>query len=695
LVKIIEQVTAPMVRASYVMIVLLLLEPTARADGPAATEAYGLWVGKCHVGGQDVFVRLQLQDEGGRMGGTAFSRQLRIRIAPVSGAAAGAGRLALSFDTPGGAVRLSCELRGDRLEGTVERGGATGACAFRRQRAMDAVAFDAFRGDYQLAPDRVVFVWGRYEWGEAMFLTDGDLRVQILPTGPRDFLADDLRTIRFEVDPNGTVVAAIITQPGEEPRRAPRVLLYDQEPVTFANGDVRLAGVLMLPSGPGPHPALVLVHGSGNGTRGQYAPEADRFARHGIAVLAFDKRGCGQSTGNWRRADFDDLAGDVLAAVRHLRVHSRIRGDRIGLWGISQAGWVIPLAASRSEDVAFIVPISGAAVTPAEQELWRQRQNLQSLGVPERFIDLERKAAALGYDWQRENRLGRMPIPQPFADDQLNMFHDAPAVLRRVRQPVLAILGGLDTLTPPHESAAIWAGVLRGRGNDDYSVRLFPRGLHGLQEGSTTGSRLEPLPAVRWVAGYFDTMVRWVHHHAGGPEFPEARRVDIDADVIPVESRGIDHVSWYGSGAVHPWLLLLSLVVFTSAVVIAPAATVWRRLRRVGEAPTTVSLRTQWLAALLGLLNVGIMVAMTYVLYQLVMAVPHPVITRLGLIWNGLATATWLSLVLVVLVCRGCLAAWRDGWWSWAGRAYYTLVALAAVAWVPFVVYWDLARPTW
>jgi pimeloyl-ACP methyl ester carboxylesterase len=677
------------------MTVFLVLALPAQTDGPASTDPYGVWVGHCHVGGKDVFVRLQLRDEGGRTGGTAFSRLLGIRNAPVSGAPADAGRLDVSFPTRDGTVRLSCELREGRLEGTAECGGSTGHCAFRRRQEMDAATFDAFRGDYQLAADRVALVCGHFDWGDRMFLDDGELRVEIVPTGPREFLADDLRTIRFEVDESGAVVAAAIARPGEEPRRAPRVRLYEQEPVTFANGDVRLAGVLLLPPGPGPHPALVFVHGSGNGTRGQYPTEADWFARHGIAVLAFDKRGCGESTGDWRQADFGELADDVLAAVRHLRGDSRIRGDKIGLWGVSQAGWVIPLAASRSDDVAFIVPISGGAVTPAEQELWRQRQNLEFLGVPERFIDLARQVAAVGFDWERENRLGHMPIPQPFEDQRLNMFHDAPAVLRRVRQPVLAIFGGLDTLTPPHESAAIWADALRRRGNDDYSVRLFPRGSHGLWDGGKTGSPLELFPELRWVPGYFDTMVKWVHHHAGGPDFPEARRVDVDADAIPVESRGMFHLSWYGSGTTQPCLLLVFLAVFGSAVLVAPVAAVWRRLRRGKEAPPPGSRRTPWLAALLGLLNVGIMSAMTYVLYQLVMAVPHPVITRLGLIWNGLAAATWLSLVLVVLVCRGCVAAWRYSWWSRAGRVYYTLVALAAVAWVPFVVYWDLARPTW
>jgi hypothetical protein len=264
-----------------------------------------------------------------------------------------------------------------------------------------------------------------------------------------------------------------------------------------------------------------------------------------------------------------------------------------------------------------------------------------------------------------------------------------------VRQPVLAIFGGLDTLTPPRESAAIWADALREGGNLDYSVRLFPRGSHGLWDGHKTGSPLETFRELRWVPGYFDTMVKWVHHHSGGPTFAQARQVDVDADDIPVESRGMAQVSWYGSGAVQPWYLVLYLVIPASAVLAAPAGWLWRRLRYGRSAREDGPRRTQWLAALLGVLNIGIISAMTYVLYQLVMAAPHPVITRLGLIWNALAAATWLSLVLVVLVCVGCVAAWRHGWWSRMGRVYYTVVALAGVGWVPFVVYWELARPAW
>jgi hypothetical protein len=93
-------------------------------------------------------------------------------------------------------------------------------------------------------------------------------------------------------------------------------------------------------------------------------------------------------------------------------------------------------------------------------------------------------------------------------------------------------------------------------------------------------------------------------------------------------------------------------------------------------------------------LNLGIMSAMTYVLYQLVMARPHPLLPHLGLVWNTLAAATWLSLVLIVVIIRDCLVAWGQGAWSRIGRVFYSLVAVAGLLWIPFAWYWDLLRPT-
>jgi dienelactone hydrolase len=680
-------------RLTCVLAVVAVFEGPARPDEPASSALDGVWGGRCRIDKNDalVYIRLKVQTSGT----TALVESPKLGVQRLAAEVQASGEhVELSFPIARDTVRLRCRLRDGVLVGTTAGDGWTGDCALRRRHDLDAAAFAAFRGNYQMSSDRVLYVGG-YESVPYRFLTDGDRRCVLMAVGPREFLVDDLRTLRFERDDHGGAVAAIVAEAGQPDVRAPRVRLYTEEPVTFASGEVRLAGTLRVPMTAGPHPAVVFVHGSGPGPREHSARDADRFARSGIASLAFDKRGSGASTGDWRQADFDVLVEDILAAVHHLRGDPRIRADKVGLFGISQAGWIIPLAATRSADVAFIVPVSGAAVMPAEQELWRQRQNLEFLGVPERYIALERQAAAMVYDWQRRHQLGSMPLPDPFTDDALNMFHDAPGVLRAVRQPVLAIFGGKDTLTPTHESAALWANALREGGNTDYSVRLFPNGTHGLEEAGRTGSPLEMLVEPRWVASYFDTVVRWIHHHAGGPAFAAARQVDADPDAVPLQARGMHELSWFGSGAVQPWQLLGSLLVFASAVLTLPAAWLWRRIHRrpvdASARPRTVA----WLAAIVGLVNVGVLLTLVYVLQQLVQARPHPVLARLDLIWNLLAAATWVSLALTAWMAYALVVAWRDRRGPRNARIYYSVVLVTALCWVPFAFYWDLVRPAW
>jgi dienelactone hydrolase len=685
-------------RFLYSLVALIVSAQATLAAAQPPRDWEGDWLGRCRIDGKDEFLRLRLEFASGRLGGFAASRSLAMRQTPLRELEFTDGRLALSFRSPRGRVRLSCAIDGDELKGNAQLPGqSTGECSLRRRKPVDLAAFDKLRGDYAVDSEHVLYVL-RFEQAPNLYLADGDLLADMVPVGANEFLVEDLRTIRFETDSSGKGIAATVFRQSGEPQRAVKVRLYDEHPVTITSGDIRLAGTLTLPIGAGPFPALVFVHGSGPSLRNTYMLDADRFARNGIASLAFDKRGVGKSTGNWLTAGFDELADDVLAAVRSLRADKRIRPDAVGLFGISQAGWVIPLAASRSADVAFLVPVSGAAVTPAEQELWRHRQNLEFLYIAPRFIELERKSCAMAYDWQRRIQLGSMPIPSPFADDNLNMYHDAQAVLRQVKQPVLAILGGMDNLTPPHESAALWADGLRRGGNADSSVRLFPRGEHGLRDGGKSGSPLEVLRERRLVPGYFDTMVRWIKHHSGGPEFPEARQIDVDADSIPVESRGMQQVSWYGSGAVQPWQLLISLVAFASAVVALPASWLYRLARRVlakSQSQAAGLGATPWLAAILGLLNVGTLTSMTYLSYQLVQARPHPVFAKLALIWNVLVSATWVSILLTLGLVCACVAARRYGRGSRIGRVYYSAIAAVSICWIPFVIYWDLVRPAW
>jgi dienelactone hydrolase len=145
-------------------------------------------------------------------------------------------------------------------------------------------------------------------------------------------------------------------------------------PPYFENGDVRLAFTLDLPRGTGPFPAVVLGHGSGRVTRDQLTWTSSHLTGLGFAVLRFDKRGVGESTGTFVFVGtkdspwvFPQLASDVAAGVRFLRTRPEIDSTRIGLFGASQAGWILPLAARDLRDVAFMILWSGPVCSVGQE----------------------------------------------------------------------------------------------------------------------------------------------------------------------------------------------------------------------------------------------------------------------------------------------------------------------------------------
>jgi uncharacterized protein len=143
----------------------------------------------------------------------------------------------------------------------------------------------------------------------------------------------------------------------------------------FFDGDgARLAFTLDLPDGKGPFPAVVMAHGSGRVTRDQLTWASRHFTALGYAVLRFDKRGVGESTGTFVFVGtkdspwvFPQLAGDVASGVRFLRTRPEIDHRRIGLFGASQAGWILPLAARQLGGVAFMILWSGPVCSVGQE----------------------------------------------------------------------------------------------------------------------------------------------------------------------------------------------------------------------------------------------------------------------------------------------------------------------------------------
>lgn len=142
--------------------------------------------------------------------------------------------------------------------------------------------------------------------------------------------------------------------------------------VKFFNGAGTLAGSLGVPEGSGrAFPGVVLVGGSGSSDRDNdryFPPIRQHFLNAGFAVLSYDKRGVGESSGDWREATMDDLAADASAALNFLRAQPEVQADAVGLFGHSEGGWVALRAGTARDDVPWVVTNSCPGTTPAAQE---------------------------------------------------------------------------------------------------------------------------------------------------------------------------------------------------------------------------------------------------------------------------------------------------------------------------------------
>src|SRR5262249_31353091 len=114
---------------------------------------------------------------------------------------------------------------------------------------------------------------------------------------------------------------------------------------------------------------------------------ANAFLKQGFAVLAYDKRGSGESTGNVEISDYEDLARDVTSAANFLRTRNEIARSKIGLVGRSEGAWVSTIAASHDAVIAFVIMSSGSAVKPYEQTVYWTRRALREKGLQEDRVE--------------------------------------------------------------------------------------------------------------------------------------------------------------------------------------------------------------------------------------------------------------------------------------------------------------------
>ena len=309
------------------------------------------------------------------------------------------------------------------------------------------------------------------------------------------------------------------------PQNPVRPFPYREQEVKFANdhAGVTLAGTLTLPQGDGPFPAVVLIAGSGPQDRDAsianhkpFLVLSDYLTRKGFAVLRYDKRGVGESTGSAEMATTLDLASDAKCAVAYLKSRKDIDPAKIGLIGHSEGAMIAPTLAAASQDLSWIVLLAPPA-TKGEDTLLNQSdliaragglgdaQILASLNFDKQAYDLVLSEADSMVVTQKMKALVKdsginASMPPEAVDQQIHMMtspwfrfflaYDPLPDLKRTKCPVLALYGEKDLQVPPKINSPMVQKAFLDGGNTQAEVKLL-RELNHLFQPAYTGSPTE------------------------------------------------------------------------------------------------------------------------------------------------------------------------------------------------------------
>jgi uncharacterized protein len=317
-----------------------------------------------------------------------------------------------------------------------------------------------------------------------------------------------------------------------------------EKPFVVGNGTDRLGASLWTAGSSKARPTIVLVHGADNEDRnmGFLTPY---FVSHRVNVVTYDQRGTGLSAGNWQFTGPTQKADDVVRLLKHVELDAAVDRKAIGVWGVSNGGWVAPAVATKFP-LAFMILKSASSETIADNVLYEIRQVLLQHGkftkteISEAlsFESLMFEALATNSHWDAANRaltaarnkawFSYMRIPPGFTAPppapmlvalRSALIYDPALVLVRVKTPTLALFGARDRNVDAHDSEARFRSAFRAAGMEDLTIVTFPQASH-LLEPSASGYADEPLLPERLVKGYPESMIVWLHRRGMATHFP-------------------------------------------------------------------------------------------------------------------------------------------------------------------------------
>jgi len=434
-----------------------------------------------------------------------------------------------------------------QLEFSVELEHGAGTISIPMQRAVDLPLADVVVTDKQLkfAIPSVGASWVLDVADDGKTATGVLKQGGEFPTTMRRLAADES-------------VAKTLVRPQEPKPPFP----YDVQEVQFENvvAGAKLAGTLTIPRGNGPFPCVILVSGSGPQDRDEtllghrpFLVLADHLTRNGIAVLRYDDRGVGKSTGTFATATSDDFAQDALAAIAFVKHRKGIDDRHIGIVGHSEGGLIAPMCAVRSKDVAFIVMLAGPGMRGAELLALQGKLIAIAAGMPADAAELQAGESAELYAMVAAGKsddevkaqlrvvalrqLKRAPETASMTDEELArkadevvaeqggellgpwfrrfLAYDPREDLEKVTCPVLALNGEKDLQVPPAENLSRIEAALRVAGNMDVTATELA-GLNHLFQTCTTGSPSEyALIEETFSPQALEIVAKWIRARSG------------------------------------------------------------------------------------------------------------------------------------------------------------------------------------
>ena len=317
-------------------------------------------------------------------------------------------------------------------------------------------------------------------------------------------LVGDFDSWNFEGTIKGRVFKGTITKGNQKAnftliKQKSAPLPYNKQEVTFFNDTIKLSGSLYLPKSHKKVPAIIFIHGSGSEPRFASAYFADYFAKRGIAVLIYDKRGVGKSTGDWRISSFQDLAKDAVGGIKILEGNSKIDAKKIGVYGHSQGGSICPMLLTMYPKLSFGISAASAGVSMEESD-WYEVQNrfkkyvsgtdynnamtvmakyLKFASTGKGYEELITEAKKYKKEQWFQDYIGNIDSTAFFFHYYRNIgSYNAVDYWKKVKQPVLILKGDKDQTSPGYPSFQNIENALKQASNNNYKIVVFPNTSH-------------------------------------------------------------------------------------------------------------------------------------------------------------------------------------------------------------------------